>query len=88
MTTKTGESTTGTTTEGGMIILTTTVSAVVWFQVILWVWAKLAEEGWWGSPTHGARVAAAVLALVMTWVIWGRVAYWLSMPNVNSESTS
>lgn len=65
----------------GMIILTTTVSSVVWWQITLWLWAWCAREGWWGQPGDGAKIIAAGIALFVTWILWGRVTYWLTMPD-------
>jgi hypothetical protein len=62
----------------GVIILATTVSAVVWHRIIIWT---LARRDWLGSPGDGAQVIAAILAVAVTWIIWGRVNYWLHAPD-------
>jgi hypothetical protein len=65
----------------GVIILATTVSAVVWHRIIIWTWEALARRDWLGSPGDGAQVIAAILAVAVTWIIWGRVNYWLHAPD-------
>ena len=71
----------------GMIVLATTVSSVVWWHILLWLWNWAARQGWWDPAADGARVIAAILAVAVTWIIWGRVSYWLTMPDTEGIGT-
>jgi hypothetical protein len=53
----------------GVVILASTVSAVVWHRIFIWTWEALARRDWWGQPEHGAQVVAAILAVAVTWII-------------------
>lgn len=69
--------------EVGVILLAGTVSAVVWYRVVIWIWMERAGAGWWDSPESGAHVVSALLALAITWLLWGRVAYWQETADAN-----
>lgn len=67
----------------GVVILTTTVSSVVWWHICLWLWNWAARHGWWEPAADGVRVISAVVAVAVTWLIWGRVTYWMTMPDLD-----